>query len=111
MQEIEKGNKLRAELERKKAERGPIMAQAMKSQDDRAKREAAAAKAKVSCMYFVSRSKLIVRWQRRNWLGSARWRLRSTNRRLYILPRSPSLVPTISLPARMGERLSDLLPV
>jgi len=48
MQELERGQKLKAELERKKAERDQHVAQNLKAQDERLKKEAAAAKAKVS---------------------------------------------------------------
>lgn len=115
-QEIEKGNKLRAELERKKAERGPIIAQAMKSQDDRAKREAAAAKVKVCPFFSCARtcgSVLIGRRQRKKRLGKGRWHLRSTSRLLFILERGSRLGRmSVAAPMLMVDaRHSVLLPV
>jgi hypothetical protein len=48
IQEREKGLRMKAELERKRIERDQHMAQALKTQEERLKKEAAAAKAKVS---------------------------------------------------------------
>ena len=106
VQEAERSQKLKAELERKKAERETVVAQAYKSQTDRMQKEQAAAKAKVSTAVFYCQGSIPdkSRPQKMKRIGSEKWLLLSINL-LLNPPRSPSHLP---IPA---ERHSGLLPV
>jgi hypothetical protein len=53
LQELEKGQRMKAELEKKRAERDQHVAQNLKAQEERLKKEAAAAKAKVSLHLII----------------------------------------------------------